>query len=96
MRGQRNIVDDDVREMIRLGFSQAEMATELGCTELNVERRVRKVRRLGDFGFDARMGERRFTECPRAQRDYGSPERLPPVSYQPHSLTGCAASLACV
>jgi len=49
----------------------------------------------GDAKFDRLMGENRFHDCPRAIRDYGSPERLQAPSVQYSSYVGCAAALAC-
>lgn len=52
--------------------------------------------RGGDIAFDRLMGERRFDDHPRAKPSQSIPRLWPHTSGHLRSLTGCAASLACV
>lgn len=102
------IPDDDLRKASLMGISHSEIALQYGCAESTIRSRIKNLDKTiqtpceiprgkgGDVVFDAKMGERRFTECPRAKRDYGSPERVQAIAVQYGSYTGCAASLACV
>lgn len=50
----------------------------------------------GDCEFDRRIGERRFEDDPRARPSACASKVYPHSGSHPYSLTGCAASLACV